>query len=417
MSLKKKIGKYRGEVNFATANIVTSCISMVTGVIAAAFVDPEDLGVIQTVLLVATYASFLHLGVFSGLNRNLAYYKAKGDVLTMQDEVNTSYRVSYLVAFVSGLIGLSILIYYYINGFEIIYLLSCILLIVSLVLTPLITNIEATYKSGQEFGRLGDIKNVQSLVYLIVSFLPSIIGAFGRIIAGSINLIVGFFLRLKKPPYKCTGKGSWKAFKDLLYTGFPILFSGYVWSIINVMDKTYIAASFTPKEVGLFTISGYCITLFMMIPTSISALLYPKAAAIYGETGSKEALVGFWRKSLLLMIVVLIPIIIVAYFVLPIVVNFVMPKYVEGIQTARITLLTCATFVYFGPSALFGTLKKNSLNIIIQLVILASFWLIISLFNENFNTLESVAWLRFALSFLQMAFVILYSRILLGVEV
>ena len=399
--------------NFAASNIITSCVSMATGLIAAAFVEPEELGVIQTVLLVFTYASFFHLGVFNGLNRNLAYYKAKGDLKTMQDEINTSYSVSYIVAFISGLLGIGVFFFYLLKGYSSIYLFSCILLIANLVFTPLITNIEATYKSGQEFGRLGTIKNIQSVVFLLFSFLPALIGALGRIIAGSINLVAGYLLRVKNPPYKRTGKGSFVALKDLLYTGFPILLSGYVWGVISVMDKTYIASAMTSREVGLYTVAGYCVTLFMMIPSSISALLYPKAAAIYGATGKKEALVGFWGKSLLLMLVVIAPIVVAAYFLLPPIVSWIMPKYVEGVKAAQITLLTCMTFIYFGPSSIFGTLKKNVLYIIIQVILLVLFWIIVALFKSYFTTLESVAWLRFVLSFIQMIFVIVYTRLLL----
>ncbi len=407
------LNNYKGEANFALANIIASCISMLTGVIAAIYIDPEELGVIQTVLLVATYTSFLGLGIGSGLNRNLAYYKAKGDFVTVQDQVNTAYRFSYLNAAISLLIGIVCFFYYLLNGFKPIYLLSCILLIANLVLNPLINTIEVTYKSGQEFGKLGNIKNIQSVVYIVTAFLPAIIGALGRIVSGSIYLIVGYALRLYNPPYICKGKGSIKAFKDLLYTGLPLLVSSYIWSVSSVMDKTYIAANMSPREVGLFTVSGYIMTLFMMIPSSICVLLYPKAAAIYGSTGKKDALLGFWRKSIILMAFVLLPIIVIAFFLLPYVVGFVMPKYVEGIGAARITLLTCATFIYFGPSSLFGTLKKNNLYIAVQVVLLASFWIVVTAFSSCFNTLESVAWLRFVLSFIQMFFVIFYSRSLL----
>lgn len=408
-----KLKNYKGEANFAASNIITSCVSMATGIIAAAFVEPEELGVIQTVLLVFTYASFFHLGVFNGLNRNLAFYKAKGDLKTMQDEINTSYTVSYIVALVSGLLGIGVFLFYLLKGYSSIYLFSCILLIANLVFTPLITNIEATYKSGQEFGRLGNIKNIQSFVFLLFSFLPALIGALGRIIAGSINLVAGYLLRVKNPPYKRTGKGSFEALKDLLYTGFPILLSGYVWGVISVMDKTYIASAMTSREVGLYTVAGYCVTLFMMIPSSISALLYPKAAAIYGATGKKEELVDFWGKSLLLMLVVIAPIVVAAYFLLPPIVSWIMPKYVEGVKAAQITLLTCMTFIYFGPSSIFGTLKKNVLYIIIQVILLVLFWIIVVFFKSYFTTLESVAWLRFVLSFIQMIFVIVYTRLLL----
>lgn len=407
------IKRYKGEANFATSNIITSCVTMATGVIAAIFIAPEELGVIQTVLLINTYVGFLGLGIGSGLNRNLAFYKAKGDLVTMQDEIDTTYIFTYWLSLISGLLGICVFLYYLLCGYDNIYLWSCLLMMANLVLVPLITTIEVTYKSGQEFGRLGNIKNIQSLVYLITAFLPAVIGFLGRIFSSSINLIVGLFLRMKNPPYKKIGKGSVKAFKDLLYTGFPMFVSGYISGLIGVMDKTYIAAGFGAREVGLYTIAGYCMTIFMMIPSSVCVLLYPKAAATYGATGRKDSLVGFWWKSMLLLAIVLLPIIVIGYFLLPIVVNYIMPKYSEGIEAARITLLTCATFIYFGPSSLFGTLRCNKVNILFQLLLLGLFWLIVSVAANYFSTLESVAWLRFFLSLIQMAFVIAYTRYLL----
>ena len=413
MLFRRLLSQYKGESVFTVSNIVTSAVSLLSAVIAAAFVDPEDLGIIQTIFLVNTYASFLHLGVFNGLNRNLAYYKAKGDYKTVQNEIDTSHTVSLCVSALGLIIGVAVLLINIIEGRGGAYIWGSIFLIFSLILTPVTNHIECTYRSGQEFFRLGVIKNWQALVFLFFSFLPVVCGYIGRVLAQVINLVVGYIMRLLRPPYKHVGKGDIKSLKDLIITGAPLLIGGYIWSVFVVADRTFIAASLTPRDVGLYTISGYCITLMMVIPGALNTLLYPKAATRYGSTGDKSSLYGFWKKSILLFSIVLIPLCVAAYFVLPFVVQWFMPKYVEGIPAARISLLTCLTFVSMGPSVIFGTLKKNLGYIIAITSCLCVFWIIVSVCGGFFCTIERVALLRFFISFALMVFTIVYSYILI----
>ena len=102
-----------------------------------------------------------------------------------------------------------------------------------------------------------------------------------------------------------------------------------------IADRTYIATHMSPEAMGLYTIAGYCISLFMVLPIALNTLLYPKAAAKYGETGDKRALLPFWRKSLLLFSAVLVPLVVVAYFVIPWAVEVFLPNYEDGIEAAR----------------------------------------------------------------------------------
>ncbi len=413
MRVKQTISQYRGETIFTVSNIVTSIVSLLSAVIAAAFVEPEDLGAIQAVFLVSTYVSFLHLGVFNGLNRNLAFYKAKGELEKAQKEVDTSHTVSLIVAAIGFIVGSVVLGINTAKGMSGAYIWGSVFLIFSLVLQPLTNHIECTYRSGQEFERLGKQKIWQAVVFFVVSFLPAILGYVGRVIAQIVNLIVGYVQKIFKQPYKSRSWGDKESLKDLISTGAPLLISGCIWSIFVVADKTYIATSLSSRDLGLYTISGYCITLMMVIPGALNTLLYPKAATRYGQTGDKTSLQGFWKKSLLVFSFVLFPLCFIAYFALPYVVEWLMPKYIEGIPAARISLLTCATFISMGPSVIFGTLKKNIGNIIAITCCLGLFWLIVSIWGESFCTIERVALLRFGLSFILMIFHIVYSYLLI----
>lgn len=408
-----KIKNYKGEANYTLSNIITSIVSFVSGIVAAAYIAPEDLGVIQAVLLVQTYAAFLHLGVFNGINRNLAFYKAKGDSDKMQDQIDTSHTVSVATAVIGLLIGVIVIIYFLLHNKPAIYIWSGIYLTVSLIMTPLTNHLDNTFRSGQQFGLLGKIKNVQSFIYIVFSLMPIVLGYIGRVLAQIENLIFGWAARYRKAPYRHKGIGDMLSFKELVATGAPLLLGGYIWGVFVVSDKTYIAASLSAKDLGLYTISGYCMTLLMVVPTALNTLLYPKAATRFGQTGDKHSLMAFWKKSLLLFTLVLFPLCAFVWLVLPYCVEWFMPNYIDGVPAAKITLLTCLTFISMGPSVVFGTLRKNVWYIFAVAISLGLFWLIVSLKGEYFTTIERVAWLRFALSLVMMAFTIVYSYVLI----
>lgn len=403
------VKQYKGEANYAISNVITAGVSMLSGVVAAAFIAPEDLGVIQSLLLIQTYAVFLNFGVFSGLNRNLAFYKASGDLDTMQKEIDTSHSVSMIVAIVGGITGIVITIYHIVIGSAMVYIWSGVLLIITLILSPLTTYTECTFRSGQQFGLFGWIKNLQSLVYAFISLFPMFMGYIGRILANSINLFFGYFLRRKYMPYKHKDKGDLVSLKDLVSAGFPIMLNGYILSVFLAADRTYIALNLSSYDMGLYTIANYCYSMIYIIPSAVATMLYPKATARYGETGNKRSLIPLWWKSMILYLAILVPIILIAYFAMPPLVEMFMPEYKEGIMAGKITILTCITLVSNGPSVIFGTLKKNFVYILVVMLCLALFWIVVTLRPDMFQTIERVAMFRGIIALLLALFTIGYS--------
>ena len=401
--------KYKGEILFISSSFLTPTIAFISNVIATAYIIPSEMGVYQSIILIGTYVSFLHLGVFNGLNRNIAFYKAQNRNDIVQEQVNTAHSVAQIISLVGLLIGAFYMIYIGYLGKGHVYLLTSLLLIFNLVISPHITQIETTYRSGQDFKALGFILYKENLLYFLTSLLPIFIGFIGKIISDSTRLIFGFWLRWKERPIKATDKGTIESGKELIQTGFPLLLGGYLWSIFVIADQSLIALKFSIEDLGIYTLSRLIIIALMFIPTALNAILYPKAANLYGRTGEAFALRSFWIKSLLLFILIIIPLIISAYFLLPIIVNRFMPDYILGLPSAKINLFTGLTFVSMGPSVILATLKKNNLYIFTLIFALSIFWGISYLFPGRFSTLESVAWFKLFLSSLLSIFILSYT--------
>lgn len=398
--------RYWGELLYVFSNSYNMVLSMVVSFIATAFIEPADMGVIQAVLLNNLYLGFLHCGVFNGLNRNIAYYKSRKKEDLVQDMVNTGYTVSYVVAILGGVLALFLLAYYILTGKTLVYILSSILLFFLLIFNPLNNVVDATFRSGQQFKQLGKINSISTTIYAILSFLPIILGYIGKIIADSLRFAISYIFKIPYRPYKQTGYGSKTSLILLIRTGFPMLVSGYLWTVFVSCDQTYIAHYLTSKDLGLYSLAGYVMTAVLMIPTSVNALLYPKAATRYGQTNNPHSLYEFWKKSLCIYALLLFPACVIIYFILPYVIAFLMPKYVEGVHAAQYSLLTCMTFITSGPAVIFGTLRKNNFYILLISLSIIAFWLVVTINANYFSSIERVAFLRFAISFVQMIFIL-----------
>jgi O-antigen/teichoic acid export membrane protein len=407
--MKHFFEKYNGEILYASSNLITPAIGFLANVIATAFIIPENMGIYQSVLIITTYANFMHLGVFQGLNRNISYYKAKNRLDIVQEQVNTSYTVAIFVSIIGFIIGTVIIVYLLSFNKSIFYILAALLLIINLAVTPLKTHIEATFRSSKEFGILGRIVFKENFVFGFFSLLPIIIGYYGKIISDLIRSIISFYYRYKYCILKQNGRGNIPSLFELIKVGFPILIAGYLWSIFVIADQSLIALKFSTFDLGIYTLSRLIITALLLIPNSVGAILYPRLSAAYGKTGKSSSLRIYWKRSILFTGGVILPVILMIYLFLPYIIESYMPKYALGLPSANINLLTGATFIFMGPSVILGVLKRITPYLIALGLVFIIFWGGCTIFPFYFTTLNSIAIFKLILSIILSIFVTCYT--------
>jgi len=409
--IKDYSNQYRGELIFLLSSYTTPIVGLVASFIAAAYIAPADFGSIQAVLLIAPYIAFLQLGTFNGLNRNLSFYKALGNDHKVQNMVNASKLVANVVSFIGGITAVGIIFYYiFVYEAERIVILASIALLLNLVFSPQSTHFDTTFRSGQEFKKLGKVKLIENGMNTLLGFLPIILGYLGRIIYDSFKSILGWFLRFKNQPYHVTDQGKFKDVKELIQIGFPLLLGGYILQLFLIADQSLIALFLGKEELGYYTLSKLILIAVPVIPQSIGMILYPKASALYGEVKNNNALKGFYWKSLLLNLIVLVPICLLLYFLIEPATMLVMPNYAPGIQAAKINILTCFTFISNGPSIIVGVVRRNSPLIFANAAALAAIWGSGWLLTgSGGGTIEEIAWLRCGAALILSVFTLGYS--------
>lgn len=299
-TLKKYINLYvlnwqrAGDLVYLASQISAPVVGFITSVIAARYLLPFELGVIQTVMLITVYCSFFHFGVFNGLNRNIAFYYAQQNKSKIQDMVNASWLTAIINSFIGIMISFIVLIYFVLNGYSSLYFYSIAILLGILTFSPICTHYETIYRSCRAFMPLGIFLNISNGANLIFGFLPIFLGAFGLIIRSAVLPIVKFLLLYRKSPIKCNARGRIDEVLDLAHIGFPMLITGILYIFFTAADRTIVALTLGPTAVGELALAGMIVTAIQILPVSFGALLYPRASYIYGLSKTSLSLRRFF---------------------------------------------------------------------------------------------------------------------------
>ena len=398
-----------GDFVYLSSQVGTPAVGLVTNIIAAKYLLPYELGVIQTVMLVTVYCSFFHFGVFNGLNRNIAFYAAQNNKGKIQDMVDASWLVAVINAVIGIFISAAVLTYFYINDYSRLYIYSVATIFGILVFLPITTHYETVYRGCRAFMPLGVSLNISSFTNLIFGFLPIIFGAAGVIFRYATAQLVSFSLLFRKCPVKPRAIGRRSEVLDLARVGFPMLITGILYMFYTAADRTIVALTLGPSAVGELALSGMIITAIQILPMSIGVLLYPRASYVFGSEKSSLALKRILIIGLLLNVMTVIPMCLVSYFCIGHIVERFLPNYVQGIGAAKIYSLASMFLIYFGVTMIFPVIRRNAPLIVGCILSIVVMWLLGLVFVKNGFGIEGIAWARLITNAFMCLFVFAYA--------
>jgi O-antigen/teichoic acid export membrane protein len=372
--IQQQLSSRKGDLWMLSAKWTAPILSMIGGLIAARFLKPEEFGVVQAIMLVPTYVTFLQFGVFNGLNRNLPLFLAKKEPEKAQGFVNASAKTARWVSGIGAVIALGAVIVFFFRAENSNYAYVALFLIPSLFFQPLKLHQDTLYRGMREFERLGKNLHISNLWSFTLSASTSVLGVTGLALKIGTQHMLGWLLLLRNPPIKEEGTASWQDARALSAVGMPMLISGLIFNWLNAADRTVIATLMTAEDLGYFALAGIAMNALKVFPTSINMLLYPRVAAAYGTKGSSRHLRRYIWIGLGLNLVVMLPIAAVGWLALPYLVNTFLPAYAPGILAAQITLVGALAFAYSGPSVIVPILRRNLPTQIAGVAAIALVW-------------------------------------------
>jgi O-antigen/teichoic acid export membrane protein len=393
MTIKERFLQRRRDIFFIISNVSTPAFGFIGSVIAAKFLTPFELGVNQTVMLIPSYFFFMQLGVYSGLNRNIAYYQGKGDDEKVGRQISTSYKFSFYNAMAGCLFAIAFLIYHLIAEKSSLYALMDIAIFAFFLFQPFYLHFDTVIRARQDFKASGRFTLYDNMLNMTCSISMIFLGYTGMILKNTNTFILGFLYRFRYTlkTYGVNAKFHKQEFVDLVKVGAPIALAGYLYGLNVVADRSVIALSLDPQSVGVYSIANLIIVGFQTLPTAISMLIYPRAAHMYGKTNSMRSLRRYVYLALVINIAAIIPFALIGYLFIGKVITLFLPKYIAGIGAAKIACLTSISLAYMGCSIIFMVTKKNHIYIAGLCMSLIITWILSKLALGYGYGLEGVA--------------------------
>ncbi|MGD9176688.1 MAG: oligosaccharide flippase family protein [Desulfobacterales bacterium] len=376
---------------FSLSTILFQASRFMVAMIVARWAGPVEFGVWNSLQPLLAYGVIFFCGIPNGLNREIPFLMGKGATGDVQVLINFSLL---FVLCVSSFIG--ILTFFASFLFDVPESFKSPIRFVALLFVPM--NIYMLFqfllKSRIQFQAMSTQQFLFSFLYPIFTLACAFFaGVSGYIFGQALTALLMVIIIYRISPFPIGLNFSLESFKRLSRIGMPLMGAGLLYILLTTVDRWVILAYLGVKDLGQYTVAILTFGVLSIIPIVISQQMYPRMAYHYGEKGSSLAIIPMIAKQSLAALSVTLPIIIMAYLLVPLFVSSFMPQYSEGILPARILLIGLFFLPLAGGVANFlNTIDKQFYYMIIQAVAVVINFSLATVFVRNGLGLNGVAW-------------------------
>ncbi len=367
--------------------------NMSTGIVIISWLEPESIGIWNSLIIFQSYIFFIQLGVFNALNRELPFQFGKGLEENVKKYASTALWVNKVCALITLSIGIFVLfcfIFFYGNDFRYI---SAGFVVILISVTNFYQNyLQVTFRSSKSFDQLANIYFIQTTIIFLSLIFIYLYGFYGLLVRSLLVAISLIFLLHHYRPIRVTAKLERKSLNSLLKVGLPLFSMGYLQGLTNTFPRLILLILGGVLSVGLFSPALAIISAMKVMPSVVGQYIYPQMSFDWGKHGQKERLWQMTWKSNFYLLIFLLPIGIGGYFLLPWVVREFFPKYMEGLYPAQITSLSSAFIGSLVGINVLNSIKAWNSLIILTILKLILFGGTLCIFAILMNPLLGVAY-------------------------
>jgi O-antigen/teichoic acid export membrane protein len=271
-----KVIKNNHSLVFIGVNIFVAFLGFVRSFAFMKFFDFKELGIVTLVSTAASLIGMFQIGLINGGYRIIALGDSDSNI-----KVN-NVLFSYFGILALLLAAFSVFVYilgFYTNWF---ILLIINVMGICMLLTNWLTN---TLIGASEFKRLNVANSISAFASLLCLLLAYYFGLYGALLSLLIQPIifvsVVFLTDNKEIPTKFDLDFTY--IKYILTFGFIPYLSGIFFLLYMQIERWSVNAFLGPEALGKMYLVFLTITLWVLVPTSILNLFFPKAIKFYSE--------------------------------------------------------------------------------------------------------------------------------------
>ncbi|WP_242392046.1 lipopolysaccharide biosynthesis protein [Anaeromyxobacter oryzisoli] len=341
-SFRARAAQHRGAIRSIVAivggNSTAAVLGAIGGVLAARFVDPETAGRFRFYTIPLMYLTFLHLGTFDGLSRQIPFYLGQ----ERRDEVDTAASVAgawnvLLSVFVSGnFLVLSAWCLVRRDVFGALGWASQALVVWWVFYGGYLS---ATYRTIDHFVGMARIQTTQALLSFGFVFTLPVLGFGGLCLRSAVPSICGTWLLHRERPLRIRLALRLNHFRDLVRVGLPFCLWGSLYtSLWNAVENTLMLALGGTRGLGLFTVAVMMREGICILPQAVSQVLTPRIVQKYGREGHLGSASQIAYRVVPPLALGMVVVVFGVSWVLDAFVPTFIPTYADGLPLMKVSL-------------------------------------------------------------------------------
>jgi len=357
-----KIGEFgKVLIRFASSQIISNGLRILSGFLVVRFLDPTQYGLYSSVGIYLGYILLGHGGIINGLSRELPYELGRGNDDYAREMASSVFVLSLFISFIASLVFLSISIHYFLIKQTLSGLIFLSYTVISALHLLDKQFLPVLYRTNKDFGSLSKQNIKVGLGNLLSVILVFYFGIYGLVIRGVLLSFFQFYLLFKNKPYSLDFKYKFTHFVKLFKTGLPVFMVGQVNSLWATIMNNIIFSMGGATYFGLYALSNIIQGAIGVIPNSFSQVIYPRMAIMLGEGKSVKEILIKNVKPLFFQFGVMLFVAVITSVSLPLIIPIVLPKYTEGVQAAQWMCFVPLVLSFGALGNIYNVIKKQLL--------------------------------------------------------
>lgn len=346
-------------IYLGSAQMISNVIRIISGILVARFVLPEMLGTFNGIGIILGYLPLLQLGVMNGLNRELPYYFGKGEVEKAKGYASVAQSWEVALSALAFTIMTLIAVYYLFQS-KYLFAAGFFTFGLSSIFHYYGQNyLQILFRTNHDFNKLSNIALIISFVSLLTVVLVWKWQFYGLCIRSIVLVLVEIYFLWKWKPLFVLPVWNLQVMKEIVRIGMPIFIVGIVYALWTVLQNTMVLKMGGAEQFGFFALAIMIENSMAIVELSVAQVVYPRMTFEFGSGKGINELLKISFKPILYVFILLIPSIMLAWYILPFAIDLLLPNYINGLDAARWTMLLLLLSIWGVNNNIFNVIKKQ----------------------------------------------------------
>jgi O-antigen/teichoic acid export membrane protein len=328
---------------FSGSTYFSYIFKIITNLVVRRFLSPAVMGLFSELMLVNQYSKLHHLGMLTSLHREIPFYRGKNDTKKVDELKSNAFTFCLITAVILAVTLIAVSEYLKHINYDEKFILGLFLISLIIVVEMIVSYYSVILRTHNKFFFLGKFNILLAIIEVLLTvFLIMRFGLNGIFLALFFTFFLGaiylfFFsgfnlgINLKVPL---------KEIKRLLSIGIPIELSSLSRMLFSTIDRFMIIIFLGRLELGLYSIATMAYNFLLPLPRGVYSVIFPKFIEEFGKSDDIKKVRDYLVKPTMIF-AYLFPIVIgIILIILPLVVEYILPRYQAGLFSANILVLS-----------------------------------------------------------------------------